>query len=357
MVRPGRHLRPGQRVTIDDDLSVVIESEAAGRGRPAPGPSAVRTARHRRRARALRPRAAAALHPPPRPRRGPRALPDRVRARARQRRRADRGAALHARRCSSALRARGVETAEVVLHVGPGTFRPVTADDVRGPSRPRGAVRRSRPRPRRRWRGAGARRARGRGGHHRRCARWRPRRRAGTAWPRRDGRDRPRDRARLPLPRGGRAGHQLPPAALDAAAAGVRVRRPRARARGLRGGGARRATASTATATRCSSPSLAGRRVQGARNANRCFRPRTIQEAVRDGGRRHEDLADGVGGDQLGRAAGLEHEYLAVLAGQVELAVGGHGRRAEGGDVGAPRGPRAPSRLYPRRTRRERRWC
>jgi len=28
MVRPGRHLRPGQRVTIDDDLSVVVESEA-----------------------------------------------------------------------------------------------------------------------------------------------------------------------------------------------------------------------------------------------------------------------------------------------------------------------------------------
>ena len=28
MVRPGRHLRPGQRVTIDDDLSVVIETEA-----------------------------------------------------------------------------------------------------------------------------------------------------------------------------------------------------------------------------------------------------------------------------------------------------------------------------------------
>jgi S-adenosylmethionine:tRNA ribosyltransferase-isomerase len=29
-----------------------------------------------------------------------------------------------------ALHARGVETAEIVLHVGPGTFRPVTADDV-----------------------------------------------------------------------------------------------------------------------------------------------------------------------------------------------------------------------------------
>lgn len=29
------------------------------------------------------------------------------------------------------LRARGIETAELVLHVGPGTFRPVTVDDVR----------------------------------------------------------------------------------------------------------------------------------------------------------------------------------------------------------------------------------
>src|SRR4029079_16741932 len=28
MVRPGRHLRPGQRLTIDEDLSVVVESEA-----------------------------------------------------------------------------------------------------------------------------------------------------------------------------------------------------------------------------------------------------------------------------------------------------------------------------------------
>src|SRR5687768_3512599 len=28
MVRPGRHLRPGQRVTIDEDFSVVIETEA-----------------------------------------------------------------------------------------------------------------------------------------------------------------------------------------------------------------------------------------------------------------------------------------------------------------------------------------
>src|SRR5438093_13180400 len=30
LVRPGRHLRPGQRVAIDDDLSVVVESEALG---------------------------------------------------------------------------------------------------------------------------------------------------------------------------------------------------------------------------------------------------------------------------------------------------------------------------------------
>ena len=53
------------------------------------------------------------------------------------------------------------------------------------------------------------------------------------------------------VPGGRRAAHELPPAALDAARAGRRVRRPgRAFAR-LRRGGARRATASTATATRC----------------------------------------------------------------------------------------------------------
>ena len=60
------------------------------------------------------------------------------------------------------------------------------------------------------------------------------RRRRGCARARRD---RPRDRARLPLPRRGRAGHQLPPARLVAAAAGVRLRGARAAARGVSGGG------------------------------------------------------------------------------------------------------------------------
>ena len=65
------------------------------------------------------------------------------------------------------------------------------------------------------------------------------------------GRDGARDRPRLPLPRGRRPGHELPPAPLVAAAAGERLRRPRARARRLRRGRPRAATASTPTATRC----------------------------------------------------------------------------------------------------------
>ena len=63
MVRPGRHLRPGQRVTIDDDLSVVIETEALA----ADGRRRVCLLSRRRdvaaRARALRARSAAALRP------------------------------------------------------------------------------------------------------------------------------------------------------------------------------------------------------------------------------------------------------------------------------------------------------
>ena len=51
---------------------------------------------------------------------------------------------------------------------------------------------------------------------------------------RRRRRDQPDDHARLFLPRGGPPAHQLPPAPLDAAHAGERVRRPRADPRGIR---------------------------------------------------------------------------------------------------------------------------
>jgi len=126
MVRPGRHLRPGQRVTVDDDLSVVVESEALA-------------ADGRRRIRLLSKRrdVAAGLE-----RCGHTPLPPYIR---RSDRPADREryqtvyarepgsvaaptAGLHfTRAVLDRLTERGVEQAEVVLHVGPGTFRPVTA--------------------------------------------------------------------------------------------------------------------------------------------------------------------------------------------------------------------------------------
>ena len=133
-------------------------------------------------------------------------------------------------------RARGVERAEVVLHVGPGTFRPLRDEDLARRPPARRALRAAR----------GDRRARSRARARRggrvvavgtttarvletRAAR-RRRRRAGAR----------RDRA-LPapgraLPRRRRAAHELPPAALVAAAAGRRLRRARARARRLRRG-------------------------------------------------------------------------------------------------------------------------
>jgi S-adenosylmethionine:tRNA ribosyltransferase-isomerase len=129
MVRPGRHLRPGQRVTVDDDLSVVIESEAlAGDGR--------------RRVRLLSKRrdVAAGLE-----RCGHTPLPPYIRRPDRPSDR-ERYQTVYAREPGSVaaptaglhftpgvlarLKERGVETAEVVLHVGPGTFRPVTAERV-----------------------------------------------------------------------------------------------------------------------------------------------------------------------------------------------------------------------------------
>jgi S-adenosylmethionine:tRNA ribosyltransferase-isomerase len=129
MVRPGRHLRPGQRVTVDEDLSVVIETEALAedgrrrvcllsRRRDIPG--ALERCGH--------------VPLPPYVRR-----PDRPQDRERYQ-------TVYAREPGSIaaptaglhftpsilerLKERGVETAEVVLHVGPGTFRPVTAPRV-----------------------------------------------------------------------------------------------------------------------------------------------------------------------------------------------------------------------------------
>jgi S-adenosylmethionine:tRNA ribosyltransferase-isomerase len=129
MVRPGRHLRPGQRVGVDDDLTVVVETEAlAEDGR--------RQVRLLSRARDV----AAALE-----RCGHVPLPPYVKRPDRPEDR-ERYQTIYAREAGSVaaptaglhftegllerLRARGVETAEVILHVGPGTFRPVTVERV-----------------------------------------------------------------------------------------------------------------------------------------------------------------------------------------------------------------------------------
>ncbi len=129
LVRPGRHLRPGQRVTVDDDLTVVIESEALAED-------------GRRRVRLLsRSRdVAAALE-----RCGHMPLPPYVKRPDTPDDR-DRYQTMFAREPGSVaaptaglhftpallerLRAAGVATADVVLHVGPGTFRPVTVERV-----------------------------------------------------------------------------------------------------------------------------------------------------------------------------------------------------------------------------------
>ena len=129
MVRPGRYLRPGQRVTIDDDFSVVIETEALA----ADGRRRVRLLSRRRDVAGAIERCGHVPLPPYVKR------PDRPEDRERYQ-------TVYAREPGSVaaptaglhftpallerLRARGVETAEVVLHVGPGTFRPVMVDDV-----------------------------------------------------------------------------------------------------------------------------------------------------------------------------------------------------------------------------------
>ena len=160
-------------------------------------------------------------------------------------------AGLHfSRRCSTRWRRAASRTAFVTLHVGPATFLPLREDDraqtldgewaeipAADRRRDRGATRAG-GRPRRRRR------------HHHDA---RPRIAAARAG-RAGGREllgRRLHPPRLSLRRRRRAGHQLPPAALDAADAGRGLRRARAGARRLRRGGARAAIASTATATRC----------------------------------------------------------------------------------------------------------
>ena len=145
MVRPGRRLRPGAEVEIAPDLKVRIE-ETSG---PAPPKNSTRSALHpglpgpnrlvRLLASGLDPDAAIHLH-------GHVPLPPYI---CRPDRPADRERyqTVYAREPGSVaaptaglhftsdlferLEERGIDRAELVLHVGPGTFRPVAVNDVR----------------------------------------------------------------------------------------------------------------------------------------------------------------------------------------------------------------------------------
>jgi S-adenosylmethionine:tRNA ribosyltransferase-isomerase len=124
MVRPGRHLRPGQRVTIDDDLSVVVESEALDE-------SGRRHVRLLSKTRDIAGAIARCGHTPLPPYiRRPDRPGDRERYQTVYAREEGSVAAptagLHFTEALLAqLEGRGVARAEVVLHVGPGTFQPV----------------------------------------------------------------------------------------------------------------------------------------------------------------------------------------------------------------------------------------
>jgi S-adenosylmethionine:tRNA ribosyltransferase-isomerase len=128
MVRPGRRLRAGLRVVVDATLEVeLLDAPASGRGL--------------RLVRLIGPDVAGALQ-----RLGRVPLPPYIRRPDRPEDR-ERYQTVYAREEGSvaaptaglhftpavlaALAVRGLERAEVVLHVGPGTFRPVQVDDVR----------------------------------------------------------------------------------------------------------------------------------------------------------------------------------------------------------------------------------
>ena len=168
----------------------------------------------------------------PAERRRPRALPDRLRARARAPwRRRPPGLHFDAALLAPCRRRPASQRARVTLHVGAGTFQPVRVDDLaehrdarRALEVPPATVRGRRALPR-------ARRARRRRRAPRSVRALESRRADGERCAPVAGDTRLFITPGLPLPRRGRAGHQLPPARVDAADAGLRLRRPRAGAR------------------------------------------------------------------------------------------------------------------------------
>jgi len=129
LVRPGRRLRPGAHVTVDPGLTVVVETAAVG-------PEGRRIVQLRADTGSVEAALERAGHVPLPPyiRR-----PDRPEDRARYQTvfAREKGsvaaptAGLHfTPALLEALSAAGIRIAEVVLHVGPGTFRPVTAEEV-----------------------------------------------------------------------------------------------------------------------------------------------------------------------------------------------------------------------------------
>lgn len=132
LVRPGRRLRPGDVIEVAEDLSVRIET-ASGQGRE-PGP--LRTVRLLARDGDVAATLERHGHVPLPPYiRRPDAPEDRQRYQTVYAREAGSVAAptagLHfTSALLEALRQRGIGQAEVVLHVGPGTFRPVEVENV-----------------------------------------------------------------------------------------------------------------------------------------------------------------------------------------------------------------------------------
>jgi S-adenosylmethionine:tRNA ribosyltransferase-isomerase len=129
LLRPGRRLRAGDIVEVSSDLAVAVE----------PGTASDGTRRVRLLAPGHDPKAALERHGhiplPPYIRRDDRAA-DRERYQTVYARESGSVAAptagLHfTPRVFAELDARGIGRAEIVLHVGPGTFRPVQVDDVR----------------------------------------------------------------------------------------------------------------------------------------------------------------------------------------------------------------------------------